>query len=89
MGHPDFTRTISLEPCGRECGQVAVWGAAFNHCCQDFCGDGSEEDAIAEMAGGDVVAGRLRLAEDGERVGSSGAQAGPVLEDLESLGEIR
>ena len=55
--------------------------AAFDDGCHDFRSDGREKDAVAKVAGGDVVAGSLGFAEDGERVGSSGAKAGPAFEN--------
>ena len=56
--------------------------AIFDDGCHNFCSDGGEQDAVAEVAGGDVVAGSWGFAEDGERVGSSGAKAGPAFEDF-------
>jgi hypothetical protein len=58
------------------------WSPAFDYCGHDFGGDGGQEDAVAEVAGGDVVAGDCGGAEDGEGVGSCGAEAGPVLENF-------
>ena len=49
------------------------WSAAFDYGGHDFRGDGSQQDAVAEVAGRDVIAGSRGLAEDGKRVGSSGA----------------
>ena len=58
-----------------------LWFSAFDDRCHNFGRDGAQENAVAEMASGDVVAGCLGLTEDRESVGSSGAQAGPVFED--------
>ena len=44
--------------------------------------DRSEQNAVAKMAGGDVVAGSCGCAENGQSVGSSGTQAGPVFENF-------
>src|SRR5580704_12097047 len=54
--------------------------------CDYFChhlrGNWGEQDAVAEMAGGYVIARTGGCAENRQPVGSSGAQASPVFEDL-------
>jgi len=51
-------------------------------------GDRSEQDAVAEVAGGDIVPGDGGCAEDGQSVWRARAKSGPVFEDF-SLGELR
>jgi len=48
----------------------------------DFCCDGREQDAVAEVAGGDIVSGRSRLSKDGKGIGRAGAQPCPAFQDL-------
>src|SRR6266567_6537044 len=73
---------ISLESGRRECGQIKFWSAVFNYGAHYVCGDGSKQDAVAKVAGGDVIAGNRGFAEDRKRIGGSGAQACPAFEDF-------
>ena len=56
--------------------------SSFDDGRHDLRRDGGEENAVAKMAGGNVIAGGRGWAENRQRVRSSRTQAGPVLEDL-------
>src|SRR6266567_1996680 len=72
---------LSIKSCGRKGGQVVIGLASFDDGRHDFRSDGREEDAVAEVAGGDVVARSGCLAKDRQRIGSSGAKSGPAFQD--------
>src|SRR5580658_9729290 len=81
-------KSESRESSEAEWGDVEIGLGACDYACHDFCGDGGEEDAVAEVASGDEVAGGGSCAENGKSVGCAGAQAGPVFEDL-CVAELR
>src|ERR1700683_3749619 len=74
-------KSESRESSEAEWGDVEIGLGACDHVCHDFCGDGGEEDAVAEVAGSDEVAGGGSCAEDGQGVWRTGTQAGPVSEN--------
>lgn len=55
---------------------------AADDVCHDLGRDRCQQDAVAEVACGDVVAGNVGCAEDGQSVGGTGAEPGPVFEDF-------
>ena len=65
--------SLQMESRFGEWSEVVFWSAAFDYGGHDFRGDGSQQDAVSEVASRDVIAGSRGLAEDGKRVGSSGA----------------
>src|ERR1700728_477773 len=86
LGLRGQTRLPKLEShsksCGKERNEIVFGSLPFNHGCHYVCGDGSEKDAVAEVAGSDVITGRCGRAEDGQGIWSSVTQARPIFEDF-------
>ena len=73
----------------RERRKIDRGGSARDEICDDMCGAGSEQDAVAMMSGGEEVRSvsivSADLADEGESVGGAGAETGPAF-DLGCIG---
>src|ERR1700733_2837771 len=73
---------VSSKSFRRKRTEIIFRSAAFDHRCHYLRSDRSEQDAVTEVAGGYVIAGSGGGAENGQGVGSSWAEAGPVFENF-------